>query len=395
MPHLMRRHRLWQIRSTITVLSILYDLLLVRGLVLLVGGAEALVRGASSMAGRAGISPLVIGLSVVAFGTSAPEMAVSIGSSLAGQADLAFGNVVGSNIFNVLFILGLSALAAPLVVSSDLVRRDVPLMLGISILVFVLAMNGTIGRLDGALLLGGIVLFTIYQIMQGRASASNDPNPPAPSTPTEDVPDEGSPEAPSTENSSSPSEMNIWVAALLTLSGLGILVLGARWLVEGAVAIAEAIGLSELVIGLTIIAGGTSLPELATSILASLRGQRDIAVGNVVGSNIFNLLAVLGSAAVVAPEGISVSPGVLWMDMPIMIAVAVACLPIFFTQYVISRWEGTLFAGYYVAYTTYLVLTATAHPALSTFTTAVGVFVLPLTALGLGISVFQAWKSTA
>ena len=322
-------------------------------------------------------------------------MAVSIGSSLSGQGDLALGNVVGSNIFNVLFILGLSSLAAPLVVSSDLVRRDVPLMLGASILVFVLSMNGTIGRLDGALLLGGIVLFTIYQIMQGRASASNDPNYPVPSAPTGKGKEEGFPETPSAEHSSSTSEMNIWVATLLTLGGLGLLVLGAQWLVEGAVAIAKAAGLSELVIGLTIIAGGTSLPELATSILASLRGQRDIAVGNVVGSNIFNLLAVLGGAAVVAPEGISVSPGVLWMDMPVMTAVAVACLPIFLTGYVVSRWEGALFAGYYVAYTAYLVLTATAHPALSTFTTAVGFFVLPLTALGLGMSAFQTWKSTA
>lgn len=366
-------------------------LLLAGGLVLLVGGAEALVRGASSIAGRAGISPLVVGLTVVAFGTSAPEMAVSIGSSLAGQGDLALGNVVGSNIFNVLFILGLSALAAPLVVSSDLVRRDVPLMLSVSILVFVFAMNGTISRLDGALLFGGIVLFTIYQIMQGRASASEEKRDSA-ATASSGAASSG---AVSSADSSPSSEMNIWVAGLLTVGGLGLLVLGAQWLVEGAVAVAKAAGLSELVIGLTIIAGGTSLPELATSILASLRGQRDIAVGNVVGSNIFNLLAVLGSAAVVAPEGISVSPGVLWMDMPIMIAVAVACLPIFFTDYIVSRWEGALFAGFYVAYTTYLVFTATAHSALSTFTTAVGFFVLPLTALGLGITAFQAWKSTA
>lgn len=368
-------------------------LLLAGGLILLVGGAEALVRGASSIAGRAGISPLVVGLTVVAFGTSAPEMAVSIGSSFAGQGDLALGNVVGSNIFNILFILGLSSLAAPLVVASDLVRRDAPLMLGVSILVFVLALNGTIGRLDGALLFGGIVVFTIYQIIQGRASASENGHHPAASTSTEDVPQNDSSEAVSSIDTASTSGMNIWVAALLTLGGLGLLVLGAQWLVEGAVAIAKAAGLSELVIGLTIIAGGTSLPELATSILASLRGQRDIAVGNVVGSNIFNLLAVLGGAAMVAPEGIAVAPGVLWMDLPVMIAVAVACLPIFLTGHIVSRWEGALFAGYYVAYTTYLVLTATAHPALSTFTSAVGFFVLPLTAFGLGTAAFQSWTN--
>jgi len=367
-------------------------LLLAGGLVLLVGGAEALVRGASSIARRAGISPLVVGLTVVAFGTSAPEMAVSIGSSVAGQGDLALGNVVGSNIFNVLFILGLSALATPLVVSSDLVRRDVPLMLGVSLLVFAFALNGTIGRWDGALLTGGIVIFTIYQILQGRSAASDHANPPPVSVSTGSDRGDVATATGSSSGTSPASEMNVWIAGVLTLGGLGLLVLGSQWLVQGAVAIAQAAGLSELVIGLTIIAGGTSLPELATSMLASLRGQRDIAVGNVVGSNIFNLLAVLGCSAMVAPYGISVAPGVLWMDLPVMVAVAIACLPIFLTGYVVSRWEGALFAGYYVAYTTYLVFTATAHPALSTFTLVVGFFFLPLTILGLGMTGFRMWQ---
>ena len=358
-------------------------LLLVGGFVLLIGGAEALVTGASRIAERLGISPLVIGLTVVAFGTSAPEMAVSIGSSLAGQGDLALGNVVGSNIFNVLFILGVSALAAPLVVTSQLVRLDVPLMVGISLLVFALSLDGTLGRGDGLLLFAGILLFTGYQIVQGRASAS-----PASPDPASSAPSPPSPDALPVLGGSG---LRGWQAGLLAVGGLALLVLGARWLVQGAVAVAEAAGLSELVIGLTIVAGGTSLPELATSVLASLRGQRDIAVGNVVGSNVFNLLGVLGGSALLAPGGISVTPGVLWFDLPVMLAVAFACLPIFWTGHRISRWEGALFVGTYVAYTAYLVLTATQHPSLSSFTTAMAGFVIPLTVLTIGVRIARGW----
>jgi cation:H+ antiporter len=353
--------------------------LLVAGFVLLLGGAEGLVRGASSIAERAGISPLVVGLTVVAFGTSAPEMAVSIGSSVAGQGDLALGNVVGSNVFNVLFILGLSAVVAPLAVSSQLVRIDVPLMIGTSLLAFALALDGTLGRVDGGLLFGGIVLYTVFQIVQGRRAS-----------PEGEAETGGSvADASATGASDQGESMSVWAAGLLAVGGLGLLILGARWLVDGAVAVAEAAGLSELVIGLTIVAGGTSLPELATSILASLRGARDIAVGNVVGSNVFNLLGVLGASALAAPEGIAVAPGVLWMDLPVMLAVAVACLPIFLTGHVVSRWEGVLFTGYYAAYTTYLVLTATVHPSLSSFTGAMTAFVLPLTAVTLVVALIR------
>jgi cation:H+ antiporter len=308
---------------------------------------------------------------------------VSIGSSLADQGDIALGNVVGSNIFNVLFILGVSALAAPLVVTGQLVRLDVPLMVGISLLVLALSLDGTLGRGDGLLLFGGILLFTGYQVVQGRASSS--------------------PASPTTKNSASPPPPDAvpvpggpglrgWQAGLLAVGGLALLVLGARWLLQGAVAVAEADGLSELVIGLTIVAGGTSLPELATSVLASLRGQRDIAVGNVVGSNVFNLLGVLGGSALIAPGGISVTPGVLWVDLPVMLAVAFACLPLFWTGFRISRWEGALFVGYYVAYTAYLVLTATQHPSISTFTTAMAGFVIPLTVLTVGVLIAREWQ---
>ena len=357
-------------------------LLLAAGLVLLIVGAEARVRGASSLAGKAGIAPLTIGLTVVAFGTSAPELAVSIGSSLSGQPDVAIGNVVGSNIFNVLFILGVAALAAPLTAASQLIRLDVPLGIAVSIGTVLLAMNGTIGRAEGLLLTAGIVLYTVFLIVQSRASSDE---PPAPSSS-----EEGMPSGAGALFTAVPD----WARDLtLVVVGLGLLVTGAQWFVDGAVEISRRLGVSELVISLTIVAGGTSLPEAATSLLASLRGQRDIAVGNVVGSNIFNLLAVLGLSATVAPDGLPVSAAVLWFDLPVMVAVAVACLPIFFTGAVIARWEGALFLGYYAAYTTYLILGATQHDALSTFSLVMGAFVVPLTAVTLAVLAVRAWRA--
>jgi len=178
----------------------------------------------------------------------------------------------------------------------------------------------------------------------------------------------------------------------LVVGGLVFLVLGAEWFVEGAIEAARRLGLSELVIGLTIVAGGTSLPEFATSVLASVRGQRDIAIGNVVGSNIFNLLGVLGFSATVSPTGIAVSGSSLWFDFPVMIAAAVACLPIFYTGHRIARWEGALFLGYYGAYVAYLVLSTTEHAALSAFSTAMAAFVLPLTAVTLLVLGVRAWR---
>lgn len=344
-------------------------LLFLLGLVLLVAGAEALVRGASKLAATAGISPLIIGLTVVAYGTSAPEMAVSTASALADQTDIAMGNVVGSNIFNVLFILGLSALITPLVVAQQLVRLDVPLMIGVSVLALLLGLDGGIGRLDGIFLLVGIITYTVFLIRQSRKESRQ--------VQEEYAKEYGEVEKPPPGH---------WVIDVgLILAGLAMLVVGSRWLVDGAVVIAEHLGVSELVIGLTIVAAGTSLPEVATSVVASLRGERDIAVGNVVGSNIFNLLAVLGVAGIVAPAGVAISPAVMRFDIPVMIAVALACLPIFFTGNLIARWEGGLFLGYYAAYTLYVVLAATSHESLGAFQTAMLWFVLPLTALTLGV----------
>ncbi len=190
-----------------------------------------------------------------------------------------------------------------------------------------------------------------------------------------------------------PGDRHWAVQVLLVAAGLGMLVLGADWLVEAAIAFARAFGVSELVIGLTIVAAGTSLPEVATSILAAVRGERDIAVGNVVGSNIFNLLGVLGVSALVAPTGLAMAPAVLSFDLPVMTAVAVACLPVFFTGNRIDRWEGLVFLAYYVAYTVYLVLQATEHDALATFSLAMGTVVMPLTVVTLALFVYRHWRA--
>jgi cation:H+ antiporter len=346
--------------------------LFVVGLALLIVGAELLVRGASRLATAVGISPLVVGLTVVAFGTSSPELAVTSQASFAGQADLALGNVVGSNVFNVLFVLGLSALAAPLIVSQQLVRLDVPIMVGASVLLFLLALDGTIGRLDGLLLFAGIVAYTGFLVRQSRRESA------AVKAEYEEAFGEPGDGAPA-------SGGRLVVQVGFVAAGLALLVLGSRWLVEGAVAVATTLGVSELVIGLTIVAAGTSLPEVATSVLATVRGERDIAVGNVVGSSIYNVLAILGISGLVAPGGLPVAPSMLAFDIPVAIAVAVACLPIFFTGHLIARWEGALFLGYYAAYALYLILAATEHDALTAFGGVMLAFVLPLTAVTLAV----------
>ena len=337
-------------------------LLFVVGLAFLIIGAEALVRGASRLAAVLGISPLVIGLTVVAFGTSSPELAVSLKSALSGQANISVGNVVGSNIFNVLFILGLSALIVPLVVSQQLVRLDVPLMVALSVIVLILSLDQSFSRADGLMLVAGLVIYVWFLIYQSRRERV-------------EVREEYASEFGTERYAKRSWGKNIG----LVLGGLALLVLGSRWLVDGAVSFAQYLGVSELVVGLTIVAAGTSLPEVVTSVIAAIRRERDIAVVNVVGTNIFNIMGVLGLASTVAPTGIDVTTAVIGFDIPVMIVVALACLPIFFTGGVISRQEGLLLLGYYVAYTLYLVLAASHHDALPRFSAVMLYFVIPLT----------------
>jgi len=336
------------------------------GLAALIVGAEALVRGASKIALSFGVSSLVVGLTIVAFGTSSPEVAVSVGAALEGSTDIAVGNVVGSNIFNVLAILGLSAVVAPLVVHSQLIRQEVPIMIGASVLLLVVVLDGRLGRSDAGLLLVLLVAYTVYLIRQSRAE-------------TREIRD---------EYDASMVRAGGWdshwaVQLLLILGGLGLLVLGSDWLVTSAVAFARAFGVSDLIIGLTIIAAGTSMPEVATSLMAAIRGERDIAVGNVVGSNTFNLLGCLGVSGLVSDQGLAIAPAVMNFDIWVMIAVAVACLPVFLAGREIGRGKGLLFLGYYVAYVAYLVLDAQGHDALPAYSRIMIGFALPITIVTL------------
>jgi cation:H+ antiporter len=347
--------------------------LLLGGLLVLSVGAEFLVRGASGLARRWGVPSLVVGLTVVAFGTSAPEMVVSIQGALNGQSGLALGNVVGSNIFNVLFILGLCALLAPLVVARPVIWREVPLMIAASAFLWGLAADGRVSRIDGVLLVLLLAAYTTYQVREGLRQGHGD---------------------------TTPETWSLGRCVVSVFGGLGALVLGARWFLEGSVQAARALGLSELVIGLTIVAAGTSLPEVVTSLVATWRGQRDIAVGNVVGSNIFNILGVLGLAAVLAPGGIVVERSALAFDIPVMSAVAVATLPIFFSGHLIARWEGLVFLFYYAVYTAFLILKAVNHDALPLVNGWMLWFAVPLTLLTLIVSVHRhvrrhGWKGPA
>jgi cation:H+ antiporter len=320
------------------------------------------------------ISPLVIGLTVVAYGTSTPELVVSLQSALRGQPDIALGNVLGSNIFNVLFILGVSALIIPLQVSQQLIRFDVPLMVGLSILTGVLALDGRIGRWDGLLLTAGLVTYTVWAIVKSRKEQA-------------DVQAEYAAEFGAKQHDA-PARV-AWNVVFVVV-GLVLLVFGSRWFTDAAVSIAHQVGISDLTIGLTIVAAGTSLPEVATSIVAALRGERDIAVGNVVGSNLFNIMGVLGLTSLISQEGVAVAETALHFDIPVMVAVAVACLPVFFTGHLIARWEGGLFLVYFCAYTAYLIASASSPAVTRTLGAVMLWFVVPLTVVTLAAGVVRS-----
>lgn len=327
------------------------------------------MRGASRVAAAVGISPLIIGLTVVAFGTSSPELAVGVRAALTGNADVVVGNVVGSNIFNILVIIGLSATIVPLVVHQQLVRLDLPVVIGLSFLVLVTGLNGVISRAEGLLFALGLLAYLGFQIWISRREGAE--------VQAEYAQEFGD------GRGRGPQQ---WAINLgLIGAGLAMLAIGADWLVDGASAIARAFGVSELVISLTIVAAGTSAPEVATSAMAAVRGERDIAVGNAVGSNIFNILGVMGLSAALAPEGVAVSPAALRFDIPVMTAVAIAALPVFFTGYAISRWEGSLFLLLYGGYVLFLYLDAVQSRYLSTYTWVMLLFVLPLVALTLAL----------
>jgi cation:H+ antiporter len=345
------------------------------GIGALVVGAEALVKGAARLAARTGLSPIVIGLTVVAFGTSAPELAVSLGAAVRDEADLAVGNVVGSNIANVLLVLGISAtVGGGLVVAQRIVRIDVPIMLGLSVLVLLLGLDNQLGRLEGIAFVLILIAYITWTVVASRRN---------PDLIDDDDYDEFDAEH--------LGDTSAWRDVGYVLLGLLLLVLGSTSLVEAATDIAETLGVSQLVIGLTVVAIGTSLPEVATSVVAAARGQRDLAVGNAVGSNMFNILAVLGITAAVSPSALPIPDQALRLDVLVMIAVALACLPIFAYDYSLRRWEGVLFLVYYGVYLTWLTLDASDSSFADPYSVAVLGFLLPMGALTMAVIAFRNW----
>ena len=314
-------------------------LLFLCGVALLVLGADLLVRGASRLSLSAGLSPLVVGLTVVALGTSAPELAVSMKAAIAGTTGMAFGNVVGCNIANVLLILGLAALAAPLGIAPAVLRRDLPFLVAMSLVASLLALDGRLGALDGLVLLTGGVAHAVVSLRQERGG-----------------------NGPAARDGAAARPGRGLLDGMSIVAGLALLVGGAGLLVGAATTIARSLGVSDLVVGLTVVAVGTSLPEIAASVLASIRGQREIAVGNVVGSNILNLAVVLGLTAIVAPGGVAVPPEALRVDTPVMVLAALLCVPVFLRRREVTRGEGALFVALYALYTAWIALKAQESP---------------------------------
>lgn len=297
-------------------------------LILLFVGAEGLVRGSASLALRAGLSRLMVGLTIVAFGTSSPELVVSIEAALSQQGDISVGNVVGSNSFNIAVILGLTALVSPIPVHRQIIKLDAPIALGVALLLAALLLDHALGRLEGALLFTGIIAYAWMNfVLAGRQGAAN-------AAPADD---------PSVPNLSSHWGIDL----ALILGGLGVLVFGSRLLVEHSVSLARDLGISEAVIGLTIVAAGTSMPELATSLVAAVRKQSDIAIGNVVGSNVFNILGILGVASLISPIN---APGISTVDYLTMIVFTALVIPLLYTGRILHRLEGSVLLALYGVY---------------------------------------------
>ena len=312
----------------------------VLGLVLLTAGAELVVRGGSRLATLAGVSPLVVGLTIVAVGTSAPELAIGIDSARQGVGDLALGNIAGTNIVNTLLVLGLIAFLAALPLHPRVPRIDLPVMVGAAALLLVMSLDGHLSVADGIVLLVGGVVYTVGVV---RTSRREDPGLGAEF--------EEMLEGPEQERGPLPrTSAVLGKQVVVVIVGLALIVLGADRLVSGAVSIATSLGVSDAFVGLTVVAIGTSAPELVTAIVASVRGERDIAVGNLFGSSVYNVLIILGLTVVASPGGLDVPSDLLRFDLPVMLAVSILCIPVFLTGHKVSRREGAMFLSLYAVY---------------------------------------------
>jgi len=347
------------------------------GFALLIVGAEVLVRGAVRLAALLGMTPLVIGLTVVAFGTSSPELAVSLQSAFAGSAELAVGNAVGSNTLNILLILGLSATVFPLTVQRQVIRLDVPVMIGVTFALLMIGWDGRISRIEGISMVVFLSCYISFLIKISRRETKQARE--AAVLAAAELAAEGNGDQDEAELEIGSQLALFLTQCLLVIAGLLILGFGCRLFVNGSVELARLLGVSELMIGLTVVSIGTSLPELVTTVIASVRNQREMAVGNIVGSNLFNILCVLGVTASVSPEALPVPPQALAFDIPVTLAAAIICLPIFFTKMEISRWEGVLMLVLYITYVSYLVMSAFDSPNLAWFESCVWFGLFPVT----------------
>ncbi|WP_122710836.1 calcium/sodium antiporter [Pseudomonas viridiflava] len=340
---------------------------MVVGLLLLLIGAELSVRSAVHLAALFKIRPLIIGLTVVAMGTSAPQMAVSLQAAFSDNTDIAVGSVIGGNIFSVLVILGLCALVTPLRVARQVLRVDIPLMIGACLLVIALSLTGEFSKFDGVLLLAALLACLFIVVRQGG-------------------------HAPRHGHADTTEKPRALMRIAMLAGGLLLLTSGGHLLVDASVVIAINLGLSERIIGLTVIAIGTSLPALMTSLIAAMRGERDIAVGNVIGSNLFNLLGVLGLTALVAPVPLTISPNALVFDLPIMLGVAVLCVPLFYSGYRIDRIEGLFLLSLYLTYGLHIVSISTGMLLAERFEGMMLRFIVPLLGVIVAFGVVRAWR---
>ncbi len=344
-------------------------LLLVAGIAGLFVGGNFVVDGASRLGTRFGLTPLVIGLTIVAIGTSAPELAVVLQSVANEEAPLAVGSVVGSNISNVLLVLGLAATFGAVTVTSRVVKLDVPVMIAASVALMVFAWDHQLGRIEGMIFVAALIGFVGWTLRTARTKADTAACDADPIRPLG----------------------TLGGSLLRVVAGVGLLALAARFVVDGGSQLARSLGVPELVVGLTIVALGTSAPEIVTTLIAVRRGERDLAVGNAVGSNIFNILLVLGLSSALAVGGIPIGDDALRLDLPIMVATAVACLPLLVWDHRLNRWEGWMFLAYYGAYLLFLGLDSTGHQASELFGLAMTAFVIPLTVVTVGILIYR-WR---
>lgn len=344
------------------------------GLAALITGADLFLNGVDHFGKKWGISSVVMGLTVVAFATGAPELAVSLKAAATGSADLVLGNIIGSNIANILLILGISAVIKPIGITLRIVRFDVPVVIGASILLYILALDGELSFVDGAILFAGIIIYSLVTFFQIRKERLN--NGKAKQNSNQDI-DEIT------------SRWFFYVRNIgFLIVGLALIVQGANWMVDSAVEMARILGVSELIIGLTIVSIGTSLPEVATSITAIRKGNVDMAVANVMGSNLYNIFLTMGLTLLIIPNVLAVSIQAIHFDLPFMIAISIACIPIFIADFNITRSDGTLFLFYYVGYIVYLILGAIESPYKKYTELAMLWVIIPATLIYMGVRLF-------